>query len=162
MRVVLGVPRLVEEGVPVVGPSDRLDDEHHAAGNLDRRAEGARRLGRPRLDVQVDVLLGPKVDPEPCERGLERRQHRVRPEAGVPLGRSEEPGDVPTLRLLERDAHAPNEPVERGDVEILRLREEAFALTGERVQREPKRAYRSRYVWAPSSIPLARFSARGR
>ena len=39
---VLRVAGLVEEGPPVVGAADRLDDEHHLARHLDGRAEGAR------------------------------------------------------------------------------------------------------------------------
>ena len=57
VREVLGVACLVEERAPVVGSAHRLDDEHDAAGHLDRRAEGARRLQRAALDVELDVLL---------------------------------------------------------------------------------------------------------
>ena len=57
VREVLGVAGLVEERLPVVVAADRLDHEHHLAGDLDRRAERARALPRALLEVEVDVLL---------------------------------------------------------------------------------------------------------
>ena len=83
----LGVAGLVEEGAPVVGAAHRLDDEDDAAGHLDRRAERARALLRALLDVQLDVLLRPEVDAQVGERRLERGQHPLLRELGIPLGR---------------------------------------------------------------------------
>jgi hypothetical protein len=57
VREVLGVTGLVEERAVVVGAAHRLDDEHHTVGDLDRRAERARALRRPLVEVEVDVLL---------------------------------------------------------------------------------------------------------
>ena len=57
VRVVLGVPGLVEERVPVVRPAHRLDHEDDAAGDSigAQKARGDL-LGRV-LDVELDVLL---------------------------------------------------------------------------------------------------------
>ena len=152
MGEVLGVAGLVEEGVPVVGAADRLDDEHDALGHLDRGAERARALLGPRLQVEVDVLLGAQVDPEPVERPLERGHHAVAGEALVPLARAEDARDVEAPRLLERHAGAAaQERVERGHVEVLGLGEEGAALLGELVEREPE---------AVVELPVAR-SAEG-
>jgi hypothetical protein len=124
MRVVLGVPGLVEEGVPVVRAADRLDHEHDAARDLDRRAERARRLRRARLDVEVDVLLRAEIDPEAVQRAFEGRQHRPGREPGVPLGGAKEPRHVPAAGILERNPDPPPEQaVERGDEQVLRLGE---------------------------------------
>ena len=71
VREVLGVPGLVEERAPVVGPAARLDDEDDALGNLDRRRRSARRLVRAILDVELDVF---------CARGR-RRGRRASPRA---------------------------------------------------------------------------------
>ena len=68
VRVVLGVAALVEERPVVVAPARRRDHQVDLAGHARRRAEGARRLGRPRLGVEVDVGLAPQVDAEPGER----------------------------------------------------------------------------------------------
>ena len=68
LREVLGVAGLVEERAPVVGAADRLDDEHDAVRDLDRRAERARRLLLPLLDVELDVLLLVDVDAEVRQR----------------------------------------------------------------------------------------------
>jgi hypothetical protein len=137
MREVLGVPRLVEEGVPVVGPAGRLDDEDDAAGHLDRRAERPRRLRRTRLEVELDVLLTPKVDAHPRERGLQRRHHPLCRESAVPLRRAEEPRHVPARGLLERNANAgAEEPIGDLHVQLLRLLEEALALPSEVLERE--------------------------
>ena len=103
VRVVLGVTRLVEERLPVVLAADRLDDEHHTVGNLDRRAERARRLRRTRLEVEVDVLLRAQVDTEVGQRRFERRQHPVLRIELVELRRAEQADDVPRPRLVEAD-----------------------------------------------------------
>src|SRR4029078_1529883 len=97
------VPRLVEERMPVVGTPDRLDDEHDAAGNLDRGAEGARRLRRTRLDVEVDVLLRLEVDPEALERCLESGKHLLAGEARVPFAGAEDAGGVPAPPLPQAE-----------------------------------------------------------
>src|ERR1044072_6868988 len=100
----------MEERVPVVRAADRLDDEHDAARNLAGRAAGAGGLRRPRLDVEVDVLLGLQLDPQPGERAFECGQHQVPWKAGVPFACPEEARHAPALRLLERDADpAPDE-----------------------------------------------------
>jgi len=104
VRVVLGVAGLVEEGFPVVLAADRLDDEHHLSWHLDRRTEGARRLARPRVQVEVDVFLGVEVDAEIGERVLECGQHLVVRIELVELWRAEEAHDVPRARFVEADA----------------------------------------------------------
>ena len=91
VREVLRVPGLVEEGLPVEWSAHRLHHEHHALGHLDRDAERTRILRRPRIDVQMDVLLGPEVDAERLERPLERRHHPVRWEVRVPGLTAEQP-----------------------------------------------------------------------
>jgi hypothetical protein len=112
VREVLRVPGLVEQRPPVVEAADRLDDEHHALRHLDRGAERARRLLRPLLDVEVDVLLRLEVDAEVGQRRAQRRDHPVAGELGVPLLGAEEPRRVPRLRLVEPDAGAyPEEAV---------------------------------------------------
>ena len=82
VRVVLGVAGLVEERLPVVAAADRLDHEHHAARHLDRRAERARALARPLLEVEVDVLLRAQVDAEVA---------RASPRARAASGRTDRP-----------------------------------------------------------------------
>ena len=57
VREVERVPELVEEGLVVVLPAPRMDDEHDARGDLEPRAERPRRLARPGLDVQTDPAV---------------------------------------------------------------------------------------------------------
>ena len=129
MGEVLGVAGLVEEGLPVVGAALRLHHEHHTAGHLDRRAERPRILARAVLEVELDVLLRPEVDPEIGECALERRQHPVGREGGVPLDAAPGPAHVPALDLAEPDADARSEePVAGLHPEVLRVVEEAPAL----------------------------------
>src|SRR5687768_1740686 len=109
MGVMLGVACFVEESMPVVRPSDRLDDEKDSSGNLDRRAEGPRRFLRPRLEVELDVPLRTEVDSEARECRLERRKHRGGGESLVPAGCPEQARDVPALRVIERDPNAVSE-----------------------------------------------------
>ncbi len=134
---VLGVAGLVEERAPVVEAAHRLDHEHHLAGDLDRRAEGARRLQLAVLEVEVDVRLRAEVDPEPGQRRLERGQHLVGGEAGVPRGRAEHPRDVPALRLRETDPDGPcGTPVGGRLEQLLGVGEQRAALRSERVELE--------------------------
>ena len=131
----------MEERAPVVHAADRLDDEHDAIRNLDRRAEGARRLLLACLDVELDVLLRADVDAEVVQRRLERRQHRVGGELLVPLGRAEEPRDVPALRLVERDAEALSQQrLDRLLEQALRVGEDGAALVGQLVELEAEAA----------------------
>ncbi len=58
-------------------------------------------LRRPRLEVEVDVLLGTQVDAELGQRRFERREHPVRRIEPVELGRAEQPRDVPRSRVVE-------------------------------------------------------------
>ena len=163
----LGVARLVEERVPVVRAAHRLDDQHDAPPEprSARRTPGA--LLGPRLEVELDVLLGAEVDAEPVERPLERRHHAVGREALVPLAPAEGAEDVVAARVLEGDAGAPaEEAVEGGDVQRLRLVEEGARLRGELLQREAealvqlavgRRAERAR---ALAPLPVVRDPAR--
>ena len=60
----------------------------------EQKARG--RLVRPLLDVEVDVLLRAQVDAEVGERRLERREHLLLRECGVPLRRAEQRGRRPS------------------------------------------------------------------
>ena len=131
----LGMPGLVEERAPVVGPAHRLDDEHDLARHLDRRAERAGRLVRSLLDVEVDVLLRVQVDAEVLQRRLERGQHPSAGNTESHFGGAEDARDVPALRLGEADAGAgAQKPVRSVFVERLRRVEERAALRGEVVE----------------------------
>ncbi len=131
----LGVARLVEERAPVVRPAHRLDHEHHLAGHLDRGAESTRRLGRARLDVEVDVRLRVEVDSEVGERAAQGRQHPVGGEGRVPARAAEEACEVVALGLGEADSDLLAEcSIHRGLVEALRRIEEGSALSGEPFQ----------------------------
>ena len=128
-REVLHVAGLVEERAPVVGTAHRLDHEHHLAGHLDRGAEGARVLGRARLDVEVDVPLRIEVDPEPGERAVQRGQHPVGGEDGVPARAAEQSAGVVALGLVEADPDiGPQSAVHRLLVEALGRVEKVVAL----------------------------------
>src|SRR5206468_2108858 len=133
----LRVAGLVEERLPVVAAADRLDDEHHAAGHLDRGAERSRRLLRPRLEVEVDVLLRAEVDAEVAQRRLERGHHPVAGEGLVPFRRAEEPRHVPGARVREADAEPlAEEPVAHLLPPAFGLVEELTALVRELVETE--------------------------
>ena len=135
--IVLGVPGFVEERVPVVRPAHRLDHQHHALRHLDRRAEGARALERPLLDVEVDVLLPAQVDAEPGERGLESREHLPLRKLRIPLRSAVQARDVPRPRLVEADPEPRAEqPVGRVFVQLLGRLEERPALLRRLVQRD--------------------------
>ena len=137
MGVVLGVAGLVEERLPVVLAADRLDDEHHLPRHLDRRAERARRLGRARLEVEVDVRLRPQVDPEVGQRRLERRQHAIRRVELIELRRPEEPRDVPRAGVREPDPEARAEQaLPFAFPELLGVVEEGGAFVTELVEAE--------------------------
>ena len=141
VRVVLGVTGLVEERAPVVDTAHRLDHEHDAARDLDRRAERPWALLRPLLDVELDVLLRAQVDPEVGEGDLERGNHLLRGEGLVPAGGAEDARDVPALRLRKPDAGArPEEPVGRLFVLLLRRLQHRAALVRELLEREAKTA----------------------
>ena len=140
VRVVLGVTGLVEERAPVVDTAHRLDHEHDAAGDLDRRAERPWALLRPLLDVELDVLLRAQVDPEVGEGDLERGNHLLRGEGLVPGGGAEDARDVPALRLRKPDAARPEEPVGRLFVLLLRRLQHRAALVRELLEREAKTA----------------------
>ena len=136
----LRVAGLVEERAPVVRAAHRLDDEDHAPGDLDRRAERAGALLRPLLDVELDVLLRAEVDAHVGERRLERGQHLLRRELRIPLGRAEGADHVPAPRLVEPDPDSvAEELVRRLLEELLRRVEERAALVGEIVEPEPER-----------------------
>jgi hypothetical protein len=131
----LGVAGLVEEGAPVVGTALRLHHEHHAARHLDRRAERPRILARAVLEVELDVLLRPEVDPEIGECPLERRQHPVGREGRVPFDAAPGPAHVPALDLAEPDPDTrAEEPVACLHPEVLRVGKEAPALLREVVE----------------------------
>ena len=133
---VLRVTGLVEERVPVVRSALRLDDEHNAAGNLDRRAERAWILVRPFLEVELDVPLRVEVDAELAERGLEGREHRRRREGGVPTGAAERAADIPALDLCKPEPEPRTEEAVAGLLpQALRVAEERPALRGEVVER---------------------------
>src|SRR5579872_1154124 len=135
VREVLGVARLVEKRRPVVRAAHRLDDEHHLPRHLDRRAERARRLVRPLLDVEVDVLLLVDLHAEVLQRRIERGEHPLRGERGVPLRRAHDARDVPALGLVEADADAlAEEAVDRVLVQRLGRGDERTALLGELVE----------------------------
>ena len=137
VREVLGVARLVEQRPPVLRPADGLDHEHDAVRHLDRRAERARRLGRPLLEVELDVALAAQVDAEIAERLVERRQHLVRREGRVPLRRPERARDVPALHLVEAEPDARAEEAVGGVLEYALGRvEELSALVRETVEVE--------------------------
>ncbi len=137
---VLGVSGLVEERGPVVVASDRLNDEHHLAGHLDRRAEGTRALAGPLLDVEVDVVLRPQVDPEIAERCLERGKHPLGRVGLVELGCAEEARHVGRPGVGETDSEAPaEETVSRLLPRGLGLFEQVRALRGQLVEAKPKR-----------------------
>ena len=90
-----------QSSAPPIGWMTSID----AARHLDRRAERARRLLRPLLDVELDVLLRAQVDPEVGERRLERRQHRVGREAPSPTrGARKRRATSQRSRLVEPDA----------------------------------------------------------
>ena len=145
--VVLRVAGLVEEGTPVVDAADRLDHEHDTLWHLDRRAEGARRLLLPLLDVELDVLLRVEIDAEVGKRRLERGEHPVCWEGRVPLGRAEEPRHVPALRLREADANPlAEEPIGRLLEHRLRLLEECAGALGQLVELEPEPSVELRVV----------------
>ena len=112
---VLGVARLVEEGLVVVLAALRQDDEDDAAGYADRRAERTRALARPGLDVELDVPLGVEVDPQPRERRAKCRQGALGDEACVELGRAPQPCEVGEGGILEPDA----DPPAQGRVDLL-------------------------------------------
>ena len=125
----LRVAGLVEEREPVVGAALRLDHEHDLVGDLDRRAEGARRLGRALLDVEVNVLLRIQVDAEVAERPAQRRHHPVGGKRLVPARAAEEAADVVPLGLAEAEAHVlAQRPIHRLLVQALRRVEEGPAL----------------------------------
>ena len=132
---VLGVAAFVEERPPVVRAADRLDDEHDAVRHLDRRAEGARALVRPLLEVERHVLLRAQVDSQVLECALERRDHLVRREHRVPLRGAEETRHIPAFRLGKRHADTRAEELVRPAlIELLRRVEECAALRGEVVE----------------------------
>ena len=136
----LRVPRLVEQRPPVVHTADRLDDEHDAVWNLDRRRRRARLL-LACLDVELDVRLRADVDAEIGQRRLERGQHGIGRELLVPFGRPKEPRDVPALGLVERDAEAlPQERLDRLLEEALRVGEDGAALGLQLVELEAEAA----------------------
>ena len=84
----------------------------------------------------MDVGLGADIDAETGERRLERGQHPPGGEVVVPVGRAEEPGEIPPAGLVEPDAHAlPEEPVDPVDVELLGRVEVGAALVREPVDR---------------------------
>ena len=158
----LGVARLVEERMPVVGAADRLDDEHDAAGNLDRRAERARatssvatRCRGGRSPAPAGRSRGPRASPraraasrsagKPCPirwRGRARgTSQRFASSSGIPTRRRKSASSA-------------------RDVQILGLVEEALALGGELLEREAEalvelavgRARRARRV-AARAVP---------
>ncbi len=135
VREMLCVTGLVEESAPVVRPPDRLDDEHDLARYLDRGAERARRLVRPLLDIETDVLLRVQIDAQLAECRLECRQHLVGRENRVPLRRAEHARHVPSLRLREAHADAgPQRLVRRVFVHGVRRIEECATLSGQVVE----------------------------
>src|SRR6185312_14496241 len=74
---------------------------------------------------------------QPGQGAFEGGEHGLAGEPRVPLVRAEKTGDVPAARLLERNPDAPPEKrIERADVEVLGLREEALALRAELLERE--------------------------
>ena len=82
------------------------------------------------LDVEVDVLLRAQVDAEALERALERGEHPVGGEGGIPLRRAEDAARRPSAGASrEPDADALAEhPVGRVLVERLGRVEEGAAL----------------------------------
>jgi len=135
VREVLGMARFVEQRPPVVRAADRLDHQHHLAGNLDWSAEGAGGLRRPLLEIEMDVLLSVQVDPEVGQGRFERRQHLVRREELVPDLRAEDAGHVPAPRFVEAEADPVAEQlVGRVLVHLLRRVEHRPALIGEVVE----------------------------
>ncbi len=132
----LGVAGLVKEGMPVVCPTDRLDDEDDAVRYLDRGAERPWALVRALLEIERDVVLRSQVDAEIGEGGLEGRQHPVAREHRIPLGCSKEPWQVVSLGLSEGDAYArAKELVRVRLVQPLGRVEECATLLGEVVER---------------------------
>ena len=61
---VLGVDGLVEKGPVIVLAPVRADDQHDFVRDAYGRAKGPRRLARPRLGIQVNVVLALCVDPQ--------------------------------------------------------------------------------------------------
>ncbi len=128
---------LVEQRPPVVDAAHRLDAEHDACRHLNRGAKGPRILRRPRLDVELDVALGPEVDPEAVERRVERGQHAVGRVRVVPGIGTEQARDVPTPCLVDADPEAAaQQAVEGARMEVLGIREKAPGLVRERLQLE--------------------------
>jgi hypothetical protein len=132
---VLRVAGLVKEHLPVGRAADRLDHEHDALRHLDRRAERARVLGRPVLEVEVHVRLRVEVDPEARERRLQRRHEPVGGEMRLPARALEQAVDVPAARVCEPDPDALAEELVRLLLpELLGRVEEAAALGAELFQ----------------------------
>ena len=154
VREVLGVAGLVEEGAPVVRSALRLDHEDDAAGNLDRDAERARRLVRPLLEVELDVLLPVQVDAEVGQRRLERGQHPVLRERVVPGDTAPDARDIPPLDLAETEADAGAEGAVAGLLpHPLRRVEEVAALLGQAVEVEAEAAVELGVVRARRAVP---------
>ena len=104
-------------------------------------AERARRLVRPLLEVELDVLLRAQVDAEVGERPLERRHHPVLRKRVVPRDAAPDARDVPALDLAEPEPDARAErPVAGLLPHPLRRVEEVAALLGQSVEVEAEAA----------------------
>jgi hypothetical protein len=84
----------VKESRVVVAAPPRRDHQVDLARDPRRGAEGTGTLARPRLCVEVDVLLGRQVEAQPRERGGEGVDEPIGGERGVEVRRPEEPRQV--------------------------------------------------------------------
>ena len=107
LRVVLGVPALVEQRREVLAPADPRDHQVDLVRHPHRRAERPRGLRRPLLRVEDDVRLCREIEAHPGHRLRERRRSAARRERIVERRRAEQARQVGPPHVLEPDARPP-------------------------------------------------------